>query len=160
MCSRWFGEVFPSFHTTPAKKKKKKNFDKGWHLCLSRHKHIDLQLSAQTVKDTGQKRKKWKTVNNSSQLEEYYRTSYFKKFSMFTSLIHIWFNEWFCQDNKHIQLYPKFQKHFISDRRGERKKTINWLCKFGHGSLFIFLLNRGWRSFGNSCTCRPQCTIR
>lgn len=41
-------------------RKRKKNFDKGWHLCLSRHKHIDLQLSAQTVKDTGQKRKSGK----------------------------------------------------------------------------------------------------
>lgn len=41
-------------------RKRKKNFAKGWHLYLSRHKHIDLQLSAQTVKDTGQKRKSGK----------------------------------------------------------------------------------------------------
>lgn len=159
MCSRWFGEVFPSFHTTPAKKKKKKLWQRLASLSEQAQTHWSAAFCTNSWRH-GTEEKKWKTVNNSSQLEEYYRTSYFKKYSMFTSLIHIWFNEWFCQDNKHIQLYPKCQKHFISDRRGERKKTINWLCKFGHGSLFIFLLNRGWRSFGNSCTCRPQCTIR
>lgn len=53
-------KFFHDFTQLQTRKRKKTNFDKGWHLCLSRHKHIDLQLSAQTVKDMGQKRKSGK----------------------------------------------------------------------------------------------------
>lgn len=90
---------------------------------------------------------------------------------MFTSFIHIWFNKWFCQDNKHIQFYPKCQTLYVRQAWGEKenlfpgKKMINWLFKFGHGNRFsfYFLIKPGmeviWKQLHLQATVHYQITV-